>query len=169
MILYSTKEKPTMAKKSTSKKTSGKKTTTKKAPAKANTIESGLTIRRKRDGERKVGAGKQDSVTEELSKCENLDQMRDLASNFGITKKEMEHRVDAAPNFGQLRMVVGNRIRGVLSRMDREKWDLETAAGIWDDEAKKVRIRRPKKDKADSSSKKTSSKKTSSKKKASKK
>ena len=59
---------------------------------------------------------RQDAVSKLLAKCQLPSEIGIIAVEFGITIKEVVKRAKSAPNFGQFRMVVGNRIRGIVSR-----------------------------------------------------
>lgn len=62
-----------------------------------------------------------DKVAEALSKCDSASAIGNLAMQFGISEKEIRARAAAAPNFGQFRMVVGNRVRGIARRVAKAK------------------------------------------------
>lgn len=77
------------------------------------------TIRK--DGDRKVTGGRDDAVRAKLNECTTPAQVADLASAFGISDKEIEYRAKAASNFGQFTMVIGNRMRGIVRRIEDAK------------------------------------------------
>ncbi len=132
----------------TKKKSSKKKKVVKKKVVKKKISRvvdgGGLNIRLTKEGDRKVSTGRADKVTEVLSKCNTRDEISDLCSKFGMTEGELDYRWRRAPNFGQFRMVIGNRLRGISSRMKKaedkgESISVEAAAGTWDVNAAKCR------------------------------
>jgi len=62
-----------------------------------------------------------DAIADALSKCENAADIAALGMKFGLTEQEVKTRAKSAPNFGQFRMVIGNRIRGVVRRISKAK------------------------------------------------
>lgn len=78
----------------------------------------GLNVR-VNDGRRHIVGGKQDNVTKTLNSCSTVADIAKAAPRFGVPASEVRERAKTAPNFGQLRMVVGNRMRGEMSRKTR--------------------------------------------------
>jgi hypothetical protein len=62
-----------------------------------------------------------DKVAEALSKANSVSEIGAIAMKLGITADEIIQRANAAPNFGQFRMVIGNRIRGIARRIQKDK------------------------------------------------
>lgn len=58
-----------------------------------------------------------DAVATELAKCDSAATVGYMAMKFGISEQEVRARVKSAPNFGQFRMVIGNRIRGIANKI----------------------------------------------------
>lgn len=75
---------------------------------------------RVRDGERIASMGRGDRVAEELAACKDVDSLVAFASEF-IDKADVVAYLNRAPNFGQFRMVIGNRVRGAVNRESRER------------------------------------------------
>lgn len=118
-----------------------------KRTKKVKASSSGLAFRFRKSGDRRLTAdSRDDQVTETLNTCTTVEEMCKTASKFGVSNAELAYRTQAAPNPGQLRMVLGNRIRGVVNRIKAAKdrgvtITTEQAAGEWDENARKVRIR----------------------------
>jgi hypothetical protein len=81
----------------------------------------GMSFRTNKEGARKTSTARSDSVSERLSECETPEEIAAFAMEFGLSQKEIKERVEKAPNFGQFRMVVGNRIRGIVNRVAKAK------------------------------------------------
>lgn len=60
---------------------------------------------------------RRDAVGRILAGCQTPSEIGAVAVVFGIGPKEVIRRGRNAPNFGQFRMVCGNRIRGELGKM----------------------------------------------------
>ena len=80
-----------------------------------------LIVRTTSDGERRQIAHKADKVGDALAKCDTPAAVAKVAKEHGITEEEIVQRGKSAPNFGQFRMVLGNRIRGIKARMAKDK------------------------------------------------
>lgn len=81
----------------------------------------GIAFRTNKAGERKVSNARSDSVSENLGDCQTPEEIAAFAAQFGINQDEINERVEKAPNFGQFRMVIGNRIRGIVNRIAKAK------------------------------------------------
>lgn len=86
------------------------------ALAKLDTMKN-IAVRVKASGERRRTVSRQDAIAEELAKAETPSAVGKLAQKWGISDEEVLERAKAAPNFGQFRMVIGNRIRGINRRV----------------------------------------------------
>ena len=64
---------------------------------------------------------KNDAVADALAKCNSTADVAHLGMKFGLTENEVRTRAKDAKNFGLYRMVIGNRIRGVASRIRKAK------------------------------------------------
>ena len=64
---------------------------------------------------------KNDAVADALGKCNSAAEVGALGMKFGLTENEVRNRAKAAKNFGLYRMVIGNRIRGVVNRIGKAK------------------------------------------------
>jgi len=62
-----------------------------------------------------------DAVADALAKCNTTAEVATLGMKFGLTENEVRNRAKAAKNFGLYRMVIGNRIRGIASRIQKAK------------------------------------------------
>jgi hypothetical protein len=76
-------------------------------------------VRMKGDA-RVASNGRGDRVAEELARCVDVDSLVEFATEF-LPAAEVKGYLSRAPNFGQFRMVIGNRIRGTISRAQREQ------------------------------------------------
>lgn len=76
-----------------------------------------ITVRTKANGERRRTVSVQDKLGKELADANTPIDMGKLAMKFGINEDEILTRAKSSPNFGQFRMVLGNRIRGISRRM----------------------------------------------------
>lgn len=75
----------------------------------------------KKSKTRRLSAAVEDRTAEELAAAEKPSEMAAIALKVGIRVEEILERADAAPNFGQFRMVLGNRIRGTIARIAEAK------------------------------------------------
>jgi len=62
--------------------------------------------------------GRYDGVTDLLAKCNGPTDIALVAHKFGIPKKEIVTKAKKASSFGQFRMVIGNKLRGICSRLE---------------------------------------------------
>lgn len=60
---------------------------------------------------------RRDAVGRILADCQAPSEIGAVAVVFGVGPKEVIRRGKNAPNFGQFRMVIGNRIRGELGKI----------------------------------------------------
>ncbi len=60
---------------------------------------------------------KTDAITELLAKCQTPSELALLAYNFGCSAEEIHIKAQRASSFGQFRMAVGNRLRGICNRL----------------------------------------------------
>lgn len=84
-------------------------------------------IRKSDDTRRRVGHVTFDTG-EELAALELPSEIAKYAMSWGITEAEAIRRATDAPNFGQYRMVIGNRVRAIKARLDQFGGDLTKAA-----------------------------------------
>lgn len=63
----------------------------------------------------------QDKLATQMAECQLPSEIALLASKFGFEDKDIIQWAKDAPNFGMFRMRVGNRARGVMSRIARAK------------------------------------------------
>ncbi len=82
----------------------------------------------RKDGTRRTGNDRGDEVAKLLRECNSIEEIISACDGI-IDAAELRERHKKAPNFGQFRMVVGNRLRGEIAR--RRKAD--------DAEAKEVK------------------------------
>jgi len=81
------------------------------------------------DGRRRITVALPDEVSEQLNSMNTPSEIATWAVQFGITPEEILRRAEIAPNFGWFRMVIGNRVRGILRRLERNpQLTLEKAA-----------------------------------------
>lgn len=62
-----------------------------------------------------------DMVADALAKCNSTAEVAALGMKFGLTENEVRNRAKSAKNFGLYRMVIGNRCRGIASRIKKAK------------------------------------------------
>lgn len=85
------------------------------------------TANLRKDGTRRIKAKRtrlNDGIADNLNDATTPAELVAVCvklSKGDITKAEVEDRARTAPNFGQLRMVLGNRIRGTLRRLQAAK------------------------------------------------
>jgi len=72
-----------------------------------------------RAGKRKLTSHRNDEIGEALAACTKPSDFADFAAKAGITDKEIADRAASAPNFGQFRMTLGNRIRGIIGVLEK--------------------------------------------------
>ena len=60
---------------------------------------------------------RRDPVSRILAKCQSPSEIGTAAVAFGVDSDEVMRRGKTAPNFGQFRMAIGNRMRGELGKM----------------------------------------------------
>lgn len=94
------------------------------------TLNDAFTVRvRKSDNTRRVSEHVQGDVGDRLAKCQTAEEMATYAAKFGIRADEIATRAKSAPNFGQFRMTIGNRIRGIQSRKSKNpNWTMAECA-----------------------------------------
>ena len=100
-----------------------------------------FTIRREENGRRLCRNGMNDGVSTLLNDCDTVEEIIQLAGKFGLREEECAHRRDVAPTFQQFRMTIGNRMRGVLSRIRRARnrgEEITIAQAAYPDEATQV-------------------------------
>lgn len=84
---------------------------------------------RKSDGQRHIVEHNNGSIGNELSEAANPAEIGAIALAHGIRLDEIMERGKGAPNFGQFRMVLGNRIAAIIRRQESDKaLTLEQAA-----------------------------------------
>ena len=87
----------------------------------------------KRTGGRKLHGGRNDAVTDLLAECETPEKIADMAYKFGMTRPDIKSKAVNAHSFGHFRMMIGHKIRGICTRLEKsskrgEKLSLKTAA-----------------------------------------
>ena len=89
-----------------------------------DTLEN-LRIRRHQKGDRAgrrcLNGGRNDAVTDLLAECQSASQLAAVAHRFGLSAEEILTKAARAASFGQFRMAIGNRIRGIVRRIDRAR------------------------------------------------
>ena len=74
------------------------------------------------DAKRRTTANtKKDEISKQLAGCQRPSDVAVLAAKFGLTDEDITARAKAAPNFGMFRMIIGNLIRGICSRIAAAK------------------------------------------------
>ncbi|MBI5724584.1 MAG: hypothetical protein HZA50_11535 [Planctomycetes bacterium] len=66
---------------------------------------------------RRIHAARSDAISDLLALCRDASQIAAVACTFGVSKKEILTKARRASSFGQFRMVIGNRMRGVAHRI----------------------------------------------------
>ena len=64
-------------------------------------------------------AGRNDALTDLLSECYSPSELAVVAVKFGVREEEIHGTAVRSSGFGQFRMVMGNRLRGILIRLER--------------------------------------------------
>lgn len=77
-----------------------------------------------------------DEVSSQLSAAETPSEMAQIAMEWGLSEDEVVGIATRAPNWGQFRMVVGNRLRGVQQRL--AEFDGDRAKAAYPREARKA-------------------------------
>jgi len=72
-------------------------------------------------GRRCLNGGCNDAVTDLLGQCQSPSQLAQIAGRFGLSAEEITCKAQRAVGFGQFRMAIGNRIRGIVRRIDRAR------------------------------------------------
>lgn len=80
-----------------------------------------LKVRTEPGGRRVTTGGRNDAITDLLGACQLPSQLAALARRFGLSVGEIRLKAERASGFGQFRMAVGNRIRGIVRRIDRSR------------------------------------------------
>jgi len=66
-------------------------------------------------------AVKKDGVAWILSECNSAHDIAIVAHRFGLSVEEIYATASRAASVGQFRMAIGNRIRGIIRRIDRAR------------------------------------------------
>ena len=66
---------------------------------------------------------KNDAVAEALAKCDSTADVATLGVKFGLSDAEVSARAKTSKNFGLYRMVIGNRIRGIVAKVGKAKME----------------------------------------------
>ena len=82
---------------------------------------------------RKLHGGRNDAVADLLAGCDSPTKIAQMAHKFGVDRADINRKAKNASGFGQFRMAIGNKIRGICTRLDRaqksgEKLSLKKAA-----------------------------------------
>lgn len=72
-------------------------------------------------GQRCLNGGCNDAVTDLLGQCQSPSRLAEMAERFGLSPEEITVKAHRAAGFGQFRMAIGNRIRGVVRRIERAR------------------------------------------------
>jgi hypothetical protein len=74
---------------------------------------------RRSGGQRTVDMGARvDAVTDVFARCETPADLARLGCRFALTREEVLAKAERATGFGQFRMALGNRIRGICRRLE---------------------------------------------------
>jgi len=60
-----------------------------------------------------------DAIAEAFGQCQRPSEIAELAYRFGLTKAEILSKARRARGIGQYRMILTNRIRGIVRRLDK--------------------------------------------------
>ena len=82
---------------------------------------------------RTLHGGRNDGITDLLAKCSGPAEIAIMAHRFGISRAEISQKAKNASSFGQFRMAIGNKLRGICSRLEQslrkgDKLSLKKAA-----------------------------------------
>jgi len=91
-----------------------------------------LKVVRSKKG-RKLHGGRNDAVTILLADCDSPTKIARMAHRFGMTQADINRKAKTASGFGQFRMAIGNKIRGICTRLENaqksgDKLSLKKAA-----------------------------------------
>ena len=75
----------------------------------------------RRKGVRRTVCGMNDAVTDLLSRCQSVSDLAKVAYSFGVSAEEIRRKARSASGFGQFRVSIGNRVRGIAQRLERAK------------------------------------------------
>lgn len=84
-----------------------------------NKVLSCNTVGKDKKRRKVADASRRDAVAEALAKCNSTAEIAALGIRFGLSEDEVKTRAQSATNFGLYRMTIGNRIRGVVSRIQK--------------------------------------------------
>ncbi len=95
--------------------------------------------RHNKDGTRRLDAKAtiDDQTSADLAACQTETELRAFGVRWGLTETELDQHAEQAPNWGQFRMVVGNRARGTQRRL--AEFDGDVALAAHPREARKAR------------------------------
>ena len=68
---------------------------------------------------RKLHGGRNDAVSDLLAGCSTPAKIAVIAHKFGISRNDINRNARNASSFGQFRMAIGNRLRGICTRLER--------------------------------------------------
>lgn len=74
-----------------------------------------------RAGVRKTGDARNDEIAEHMAKLTKPSELGAFAHEFKVPAERIADLAKKSPNFGQFRMLMGNLVRGVVSRMQKAK------------------------------------------------
>lgn len=88
-----------------------------------------LIVKVGKDGNRRTLDYTTGGVGEELAACKTPADIGAVAVKHGLTEEEVKERAETASNFGQYRMVIGNRLAAIERRMaTHPEWTKAEAA-----------------------------------------
>lgn len=91
-----------------------------------NTMDNLAPRVKKSTGSRRITVSKNDEVSTMLEAAGTPEEVGKLLKSHGVTEEEIFQRAQSAPNFGQFRMVAGNRLRGIVNRLSAASQSGET-------------------------------------------
>ena len=72
-------------------------------------------------------------MTDLLAGCDSPTKIAQMAHKFGVDRADINQKAENASGFGQFRMAIGNKIRGICTRLEHaqksgDKLSLKKAA-----------------------------------------
>jgi len=67
---------------------------------------------------RKLHGGRNDAITDLLAGCDSPAKIAHVAHKFGMDRADINQKASNASGFGQFRMAIGNKLRGICTRLE---------------------------------------------------
>ena len=70
---------------------------------------------------RNLHGGRNDAVTDLLAECDSPEKIAMVAHKFGVDRADINLKGKNASGFGQFRMAIGNKLRGICTRLEKSE------------------------------------------------